>query len=697
MNRTKTGRFGVLFLALIILLGLVPISANAAAASWIDITDKVSESAVVIATDIGYKTYGIWHYSGGYWAQTESSPLRIYDKQITGDLESLADMLNYMIEFNFDLPQAVSASLSAGKKVGVNVSWPAGYDYFNTAKGKPQTKIEGGKLFFQAYPKFNLVPSYRGNYTDFVDGLNKYIPFVDPKYGSNMYSIFTTGGRHLGSANGYFDPSNPMKFGAVGTIHPSQIRSSSGTLTSGSTVTVWNNGATDYDSGDVKIGHGTFQNAGAVSLYFNYGITITYYEIEDNDVAVTSITPTQFPASQSVNAVVTVKNNGSKSVTTPVAFSISGITNERKDVTLAPNESKALTYTFISPASGTFPMTAEINPDRTFTESDYTNNKLTVTGQVQSNDDVAVTKIEKTSYPATSVVVADVTVKNLGITSITTPVEFSIPGITTQTKSITLATGASAVLNFTFSTPTSGTLTMTAEANKDRSFTESNYANNKLTVTATIVPAPIGSTSCSDTITWNESGSHTVRSSYWNGERWVSYSYTCYHTFTYETKLTATYDITPKTLKSGYGFTVTVNNTISTRMVSNLGCGSWGSGRANTKIPATPDKSQVKLGWTVKNSRGTQPSTVDLNLISRIATQSKFEPKLNPISEVGAKLIYTDVALAGTKTSPKTHQIIISITGGGVNGVAFCKGFTDRITINGNMYEDARLVPEQSA
>jgi hypothetical protein len=123
-------------------------------------------------------------------------------------------------------------------------------------------------------------------------------------------------------------------------------------------------------------------------------------------------------------------------------------------------------------------------------------------------------------------------------------------------------------------------------------------------------------------------------------------------------------------------------------MVSNRGCRHWGRGRANTLIPVPPDKAQVRLGWTVTNRRGTQPATVDLNRLSLTATQSRFEPRQNPISEIGSKLIFTDAALAGTRQSPRTHQIIISVTGGGVNGIPFCADIRDSITINGNMYED---------
>lgn len=684
MKYTKIGRFGVLFLALVFAVSMFSIPSLAATSS-VTVLTTVPTGATVLATQDGKATVQLWHYSGGYWGIHASNPFRIYDSEISGNLEILAEMMDRTVDFTYTMPAAVATALNSGKIIGVAISHDPSYNYYSASKGAPQATISGNSLSIKLYPMFHLLDIGDFTYDDFIDGLNKRIPFVDPKYGMNCYSIFSTGNAMRGGAFGYFDPSNPMQLGPAGTIHPSQITNNRGFLQSGFSVQVGNN---SYSSDSVKIGIDTFQNAGAVGMHFIYNLTLTYYEIDETDVAVTAITPTLFDPEETVGVQVTVKNPGTKDVATPVQFSIPNITDQRKDVTLKAGETKTLSFSFTSPASGTFPMTANINPDRTFAESTYSNNSLTVTGQVRNATDVAVTKIEKTSYPATSVVTADVTVKNLGSKAITTPVEFSIPGLTTQSQMVTLASGQTQVLHYNFSTPPSGTITMTAEANKGRAFVESNYANNKMTITATIIPAPSGSSSCSDTITWTENDSHYVPRGFWYEGEYYDTSYTCYHTFTYETKLTASYNITPTTLKSGYGFAVTVNNSISTRLVSNVGCSSWGNGRANTQIPTTPNMAQVKLGWTVRNTRGTQPSTVDLNLIYRTSSQSRFESKVNPISEIGSKLIFTDVALAGTKTSPKQHQILISITGGGVNGIPFCKEFTDRITINGNMYED---------
>lgn len=676
MNRSKLGRLGVLFLTLIILLGAIP-SVLSVSASWIDVVSDVPEGANIITTQNGFSMVQLWHYSGGYWGIHTSHPLRINDSQIKGDLEKLAEMIDETVNFSYTLPDKVKEAVQAGQKVGVSISHNPAYDYFNTDRGTSRVQIDSNELSVEAYPKFHLLSMRaHGSYEDFVRELSKHIPFVNPQYGTNAYSMFTIDGTSLGVGTGYYNPDNSLQLGPEGTIHPSQIADNTGKLKSGFKVKV---GGIDYDSNEVKIGHGTFQNAGAVGLTFYYNLTITYYEIDDTDVAVTAITPTVFQPSKVVGAQVTVKNLGNKEVTTPVAFSIPDITAQSQDVTLLPGETKTLLFTFTSPPSGSFPMTATINLGREFTESDYTNNTHTETGQVLSGNDVAVTKIEKTSYPATSVVTADVTVKNLGTEPITTPVAFSIPGVTTQNKDITLAVGQTQTLHFTFSTPASGTLSMTAEANKTRVFSERDYSNNKLTVSAAIVPAPTPSSS-DDIITWTEDDEH------W--EPAPGGGYPCYHRLTYETKLAVSHSITPQTLKSGYGFAVTANATINTRMVKNDGCTHWGNSRANIKIPVPPDKAQVKLGWTVKNRLGTQPASIDLKLLSKTATQSKFEPVPNAISEIKAKQIYTGVALAGTATNPKNHKIVLSITGGGVNGKSFRKEIIDQITINGVMYDD---------
>ena len=66
----------------------------------------------------------------------------------------------------------------------------------------------------------------------------------------------------------------------------------------------------------------------------------------------------------------------------------------------------------------------------------------------------------------------------------------------------------------------------------------------------------------------------------------------------------------------------------------------------------------------------------------------KFILPESPVSEIGAKKIYTPVELAGTMENPESHSFEIYIGGGGVGEIEFCQKIDGTITINGDMYED---------
>ena len=191
---------------------------------------------------------------------------------------------------------------------------------------------------------------------------------------------------------------------------------------------------------------------------------------------------------------------------------------------------------------------------------------------------------------------------------------------------------------------------------------------------------------CGEVIRWTEKDSHTVTKPC---ARHGSHTYTCSHSFVYETALSTNHTVTPKTLKSGYGFAVEVSSSISTRFVSNSGgCSAWGRGRSPEKVPQPPTKAEVRLHYTVSNVLGTQGSTVALERNGSNNTDSSFITAQNPISVTGARTIYTDVALPGTAEVPAVNNFEIYIYGGGVNGVEFCKTINESITINGSMYDD---------
>jgi len=202
-----------------------------------------------------------------------------------------------------------------------------------------------------------------------------------------------------------------------------------------------------------------------------------------------------------------------------------------------------------------------------------------------------------------------------------------------------------------------------------------NPDDNKITVKPSGV--------CDGVITWTETDSHRVFTGYTKSGK-KTYK-TCYHTFTYKTVLTADKTITPTTLKSGYGFEVNVNCSLSTKLISNDGgCSSWGNSRTNTAKVKDPTVATVYLPWDMTNRLGSQGRTIKMDSNGRL----KFRLPISPVSEAGARKIYTPVELPGTKEAPKSHSFEIYIGGGGVGSEEFCQKLTGTITINGDMYED---------
>lgn len=187
---------------------------------------------------------------------------------------------------------------------------------------------------------------------------------------------------------------------------------------------------------------------------------------------------------------------------------------------------------------------------------------------------------------------------------------------------------------------------------------------------------------CDGVIEWTETDSHRVRIGY-NSNKKPIYSW-CTHKFKYKTILEATADIMPSTLKSGYGFGVDVECTISTTLERNSGCRSWGKNRKPDATVKPPTTATVFLPWDMINRLGSQGRSISMVPEGKL----KFTLPSSPVSETGAKKIYTPVELAGTKESPKSHSFEIYIGGGGVESEEFCQKLIGTITINGDMYED---------
>jgi hypothetical protein len=231
----------------------------------------------------------MWHYSGGYWGYNN---LKIMDSQLKDNLDiagALAMEVNQEFTFKLNINSPQYADLLKRDKLIVYVGTTLpGKKYSDLFYGEPSVVLEDNKVSFKVKPKFHFLNGLKKDYGDFVTGLDVLIPIVDPEYGYNRYSIYgRSSGGGYGAATGYFNVNNPLASAPAGMIAPSQILNKQGDLKNGFTVKATNgDGETSTrSSNEVSIGDGTFVSGGAVSIKFNYPITLSFYGEDTEDLS----------------------------------------------------------------------------------------------------------------------------------------------------------------------------------------------------------------------------------------------------------------------------------------------------------------------------------------------------------------------------------------------------------------------------
>lgn len=115
----------------------------------------------------------------------------------------------------------------------------------------------------------------------------------------------------------------------------------------------------------------------------------------------------------------------------------------------------------------------------------------------------------------------------------------------------------------------------TPPLNPDKVPNDGNGGGNNNIDTAPLPPNPPPTTTgrCDGVITWQETASHQVISGrYPNG---TPIYRNCVHKYTYEAGLNADARLDPTAFKSGYGFAVDIDCSLSVRLKSQTGCGNW--------------------------------------------------------------------------------------------------------------------------
>lgn len=124
----------------------------------------------------------------------------------------------------------------------------------------------------------------------------------------------------------------------------------------------------------------------------NKKVIVLEVKKEIPDLEVVSITPTNYKEGTRVISLVTVRNNSSKDFEgdnkIDLKFSLNS-SNKTDMIDLGSHSERALPYTWNTPvADSKVTITAEINPDRSIVESNYTNNKKSIKAVINKEEKI---------------------------------------------------------------------------------------------------------------------------------------------------------------------------------------------------------------------------------------------------------------------------------------------------------------------
>lgn len=218
----------------------------------------------------------LWHYSGGYWKVTnpDSGTIQVPDS-VMGQGDGLVIPAKDAV-FTLNLPKQVREAVAQGKTVVPVIQSGSGVSLSELFELPGSFSMDSSKLTFKARPKFHLIRSRNVSFQS-PYGLNMAVsvPLIERKYGYNMYSVFGNGYQSV-QVNGYVDPDAPLSMAGMpaGWIHPSMIKDTTGAIKSGHQLMI---NSRLMDSAGFSVGKGTFANAGALGLCFEYPVRFSFY------------------------------------------------------------------------------------------------------------------------------------------------------------------------------------------------------------------------------------------------------------------------------------------------------------------------------------------------------------------------------------------------------------------------------------
>lgn len=285
----KTNKLSkLLIFALIIVGALGFMNGNSYAAGGVKITfdETAPPGGKLLETTKEYETIQVWHSSGGVWTESVNNA-RIPDAVLEGDINNLQTKVvgaGYPIDITF--PASVKKAINEGKNVTVQIQTDKAYteigkmfNYIDQPEKHKITQTANG-LRMMTFPIFNYeIDSDTGDiitYWDHNFKIKTQIPFVKHAYGYNGYSLYYKNKPRPSSEWASYSAYLETEANKVITLD--MMDKTTGALKPGYSIKTRLNGADFYvNSSDIKIGQGTFENAGALGLSFNYPLKLNFY------------------------------------------------------------------------------------------------------------------------------------------------------------------------------------------------------------------------------------------------------------------------------------------------------------------------------------------------------------------------------------------------------------------------------------
>lgn len=619
-----------------------------------------------------------WHYSKGYWGGNVERLIFDNEGEFWLNPEKYQFTNSLMLEWSFAVPNSVKEFITNGGKVIVEATTNDGIiRYSETDQSiNPYYSISDDTVYVRCMPQYNVVKGL--DFRDYVDGLNNVIPIVADPYGKNRYAIYSKiTGEHLGWASGTLTNENYH-------IDYTDILNSVGELKPGKVIKVTTDDyklTREFNSDEILIGLNTFQDAGAVSMYFEYPIEVSFYKAKSTvDFEIVSHEPGKSKQCENITSVITVKNNSDISfMQDKVNLNFyNGSTNISADFFIGANSTQTIQIDWRTPCDqDSVVVEVNVNPDMKYGEKEFDNNiKQFEISLIEEKPviDVRIDDISPKKYPAASIVTTLIKITNDSDEDFAAgdaiDLQFAIPDINIiDSQQVSIAARSTQVVAFQWKTPDQNTtVRITAVADPGQKILERNKENNIYSIDANIEKNDAPNYNCD--VTRRE----------WSEKRFSHYEY--YETASGREKKRAVYvtkyfyaqvgisaEVKPvignvNSMKSGYGYELIVKTTISTNYDKN---GVYGFQSIYAYVAGD------NFTYPIQLTRGNDINTYTFPLNSEsVENAQKRNVQYVPISWPDNS--YYDIKIVGRDaTSP---------------GGSMCANTSARIYIQGSLYED---------